>query len=294
MKRWLTEELDRKPYKCDLDKLKKIFDEIADAKTKVERYFEVHPKAKKAIVTDEKRKKRFRDSALSYLALENGDEIDIVPSRDKTEFEIEEESKEMAKVLSYGEACEMIHNAAMDKDGWLDDNLLIKAHTKLFEKDPERLNFVRYRFRNEKDPALLVGQGYFNPVEGDLVAPRMNMLFMDYNNAWYEDHPIVKGAKFVTEYVRIQPHLDANKRTALMALNFILEKNGLPDVYINQSQAERFFEALKTGMLDRDVTDLANLIAENVQLRFNTRIKEIREYRIKNFQNELIKRTNML
>lgn len=294
MKRWLTEELDRKPYKCDLDKLKKIFDEIAEVKTKVERYFEVHPKAKKAIVTDEKRKKRFRDSALSYLALENGDEIDIVPSRDKTEFEIEEESKEMAKVLSYGEACEMVHNAAMDKDGWLDDNLLIKAHTKLFEKDPERLNFVRYRFRNEKDPALLVGQGYFNPVEGDLVAPRMNMLFMDYNNAWYEDHPIVKGAKFVTEYVRIQPHLDANKRTALMALNFILEKNGLPDVYINQAQAERFFEALKTGMLDRDVTDLANLIAENVQLRFNTRIKEIREYRIRNFQNELIKRTNML
>ena len=294
MKRWLTEELDRKPYKCDLDKLKKIFDEIAEAKTKVERYFEVHPKAKKAIVTDEKRKKRFRDSALSYLALENGDEIDIVPSRDKTEFEIEEESKEMSKVLSYGEACEMVHNAAMDKDGWLDNNLLIKAHTKLFEKDPERLNFVRYRFRNETDPVLLVGQGYFNPVEGDLVAPRMNMLFMDYNNAWYEDHPIVKGAKFVTEYVRIQPHLDANKRTALMALNFILEKNGLPDVYINQAQAERFFEALKTGMLDRDVTDLANLIAENVQLRFNTRIKEIREYRIKNFQNELIKRTNML
>lgn len=294
MKRWLTEELDRKPYKCDLDKLKKIFDEIADAKTKVERYFEVHPKAKKAIVTDEKRKKRFRDSALSYLALESGDEIDIVPSKDKTEFEIEEESKEMAKVLSYGEACEMIHNAAMDKDGWLDDNLLIKAHTKLFEKDPERLNFVRYRFRNEKDPVLLVGQGYFNPVEGELVAPRMNMLFMDYNNAWYEDHPIVKGAKFVTEYVRIQPHLDANKRTALMALNFILEKNGLPDVYINQSQAERFFEALKNGMLNRDVTDLANLIAENVQLRFNTRIKEIREYRIKNFQNELIKRINTL
>ena len=89
MKRWLTEELDRKPYKCDLDKLKKIFDEIAEAKTKVERYFEVHPKAKKAIITDEKRKKRFRDSALSYLALESGDEIDIVPSKDKTEFEIE-------------------------------------------------------------------------------------------------------------------------------------------------------------------------------------------------------------
>lgn len=293
MKRWLTEDLDRKPYNCNLKKLEKIFGEIADAKTKVERYFEVHPKAKKSIVTAEKRKKRFRDCALSYLALESGDEIDIVPSKDKTEFEIEEESKEMAKVLSYGEACEMVHNAAMDKNGWLDDNLLIKAHTKLFEKDPERLNFVRYRFRNEKDPVLLVGQGYFNPVEGELVAPRMNMLFMDYNNAWFKDHPIVKGAKFVTEYVRIQPHLDANKRTALMALNFILEKNGLPDIYINQSQAERFFEALKTGMLDRDVTDLANLIAENVQLRFNTRIKEIREYRIKNFQNELIKRTNM-
>lgn len=294
MKRWLTEELDRKPYKCDLAKLEKIFGEIADSKTKVERYFEVHPKAKKAIVTDEKRKKRFRDSALSYLALESGDEIDIVPSKDKTEFEIEEESKEMEKVLSYGEACEMVHNAAMDKDCWLDDNLLIKAHTKLFEKDPERLNYVRYRFRNEKDPVLLVGQGYFNPVEGELVAPRMNMLFIDYNNTWYEDHPIVKGAKFVTEYVRIQPHLDANKRTALMALNFILEKSELPDIYINQSQAERFFEALKTGMLDRDVTDLANLIAENVQLRYNTRIKEIREYRIKNFQNELIKRTNLL
>ena len=72
-----------------------------------------------------------------------------------------------------------------------------------------------------------------------------------------------------------------------MALNFILEKNGYPDIYINKAQADRFFEALKVGMLDRDVTDLANLIAENVQLRLNTRIKEIREYRIKNFQEEI-------
>ena len=287
MKRWLTEEIDRKPYICDLDKLKSAFDGIETSKGKVDRYFEVHPKAKDIIITVEKRKKRFRDSALSYLALESGNEIDIIPSSDKADFEIEEESREMAKVLSYGEACEMVHNAAMDKDGWLDDNLLIKAHTKLFDNDPERLNFVRYRFRSEKDPVLLVGQGYFNPVEGELVATRMNFLFTNYYNAWREDHPIVKGAKFVTEYVRIQPHMDANKRTALMALNFILEKNGYPDIYINKAQADRFFEALKVGMLDRDVTDLANLIAENVQLRLNTRIKEIREYRIKNFQEEI-------
>lgn len=284
MAEWLTEDLDRKPYSVNLEKLDRYLHEIERKQAFIKRYLEVHPKAIKVLYTEEKRKKRFQDSALSYLVLEGGDGIDPIPSKDKTEYEIEIEKEEMKNVLAYEDACEMMHNASQDENCYLDADLLIKAHGIMYSKNPDKKLLVRPRFRNENDSFIVMGQGYFDPVPGELVASRVNFLFSDFNNPWYEDHPIVKGAKFVSEYFRIQPHMDGNKRTALMALNFILEKNGLPDIYIDSTQAPRLFEALKTSILKRDVTDLALLISENVNTRYDHRVKEIIGYRVDNFK----------
>ncbi len=284
MEKWLTEELDRKPYTIDLSKLERYLQEIERKQFFIKRYLEVHPKAIKVLYTDEKRRKRFQDSALSYLVLEGGDGIDPIPSKDKNEFQIELEKEEMKNVLAYEDACEMMHNASQDENCYLDADLLIKAHGIMYSKNPDKKLLVRPRFRNEKDNLIVMGQGYFEPVPGELVASRVNYLFSDFYNPWYSDHPIVKGAKFVTEYFRIQPHMDGNKRTALMALNFILEKNGYPDIYIDSAQSQRLFDSLKTGLLTRDVTDLALLISENVNTRYEHRVKEIIGYRVDNFK----------
>ena len=63
-----------------------------------------------------------------------------------------------------------------------------------------------------------------------------------------------------------------------------MEKNGYPDIYFDKSQQKRFHEAIKKGMIERDVTDLAMLICENIMIRCDRRIEEIRDYRIKNFK----------
>lgn len=288
MSEWLTENLDMIDYRFNEEKLAPAISEIEEIKGAVNEYFKEHPNAMKVLLSEEKRKKRFLDNALSYLTLEGGKGIDIKPSRQKTVFEKQIEEQEMANVLSYYEACEFVHTAANDESRYLDQDLLIKAHTKLYLKNPDAKLFTRPRFRNETDNEIIVGQGYFNPVPGELVDLRVAYLFMNYNNAWYKDHPIVKGAKFVAEYFRIQPHLDGNKRTALMALNFILEKNDYPNIYFDNKQAPALYQALKTALLKRDVTDLSLLISENVMTRYKNKSAEIVEYRVNNFSKKAL------
>ena len=283
MGEWLTEQLDRTPFRCTLTGANDLIRNIENKQDRIREYFDAHPRAVGKIFTAEKRQKRFMDNALSYLVLEGGEGIGIVPSRDKTPEQRQQEAEDLARLMAYQDACEFMHDAAVSPDGYLDGALMINAHSKLYARDPESRNFVRGRFRNEYDNEIVVGQGYFDPVPGELVGPRMTLMLYTYHNAWRKDHPIVKGAKFVTEYFRIQPHMDANKRVALMALNFILEQHGYPDIYIGKSQTERFYAALKTGILTRDVTDLATLIAENVEMRCDRIIDEIRDYRIRAF-----------
>ncbi len=284
MGRWLTDELDMVPFSYDKVQLDEVIKKIEDKKVKIDRYLEVHPKAKAYVFTDENRNKRFIDNALSYFALEQGDAIDIIPSVDKSHGENTKEFSDMKKVVAYKNACEMMHNSALDPNCYLDDQLLIRAHSLLYEGDPESRNFVRYRFRNQTDPTILMGQGYFNPLQGEWVAMRVGALLYNLSDTWSDEHPIIKGAKFVAEYFRIQPHLDGNKRTALMALNFILEKAGYPDIYIREDQSKELFKTLETAILDRDVTPLALLLAENVNIRYDRITDEIRDYRINGFE----------
>ena len=225
-KEWLDFKTDQKPYFYQHEVLENVLNEIEAKKNSIEKYFEVHPKSRDLICTKEKRMKRCLESANSYLNLEDDLHIDIVPSIDKSEIEKEIELENMKRIAAYQRACEDMHQIAMSKDGFLYPDLLIKQHIQMCMGDSEKRGIIRHRFRNETDPEIMIGQGYFAPVDGYLVTPRVNHLFSMLNNDWYEDHPMVKGAKFVTEYVRIQPHLDGNKRIALMGLNFILEKEG--------------------------------------------------------------------
>ncbi len=285
-KKWLTEELDTQPYMVDYDKVAPKLKEIDELNASIRHYFNTHDNARRVICTDAARVQRFRESAHSYLGLEDNTAIDIISVKEKTENQILKEKEDVAKVMAYQDACEMVHEAAINNE-YFDDSLLIKAHVLMVAGEPDKRNIVRYRLRNASDNEILMGQGYFAPVEGSMVASRVATLFCKYNNEWATDHAIIKGAKFVSEYIRIQPHMDGNKRVALMALNFILEQSGYPDMYIDGDDRDVFLQSVKEAIVDRDVTNLSLTFAKIIYERCKAMATQIRNYRIASIEDDL-------
>ena len=111
-------------------------------------------------------------------------------------------------------------------------------------------------------------------------------MFFKYNYDWFDEHTVIKAAKFTLEYYRIQPKIDGNKRTALLCMNFILEKDGYPSIFIDNSQKEQLFNSIKKRLLTRDVTDLAKLFAHNIELSQNKIVNDITSYRLNIRENE--------
>ena len=265
--RMLNEETDRMPFVCTNEKLFAFLSEVDDLKNKIEAYFAKHPNAKETIFTPDKVKERATQEALSYLNLsEKKGEVNIVPS----EFQNPEDRKADEKLLKiasdYRDANLFVREEAQKKGAYLDETLVHKIYSTLFSST-EGVGISRYSFRNSTFPIepYIVNE-VFEPVPNREVPGRMSDLFFMYNNDWWDDHPIVKATKFFLEYYRIQPKMDGNKRTGLLCANFILESNGYPSVFIGDNQKQEFFEAIKKGLLTRDVSDLAYLFATNVQM----------------------------
>lgn len=285
-KAWLTEELDNTPYFYDNEKLTHILTAITIKKSKIDTYLNEHPKLKEQLFSSERRKYRFRKSALSYLTIDTNDIFDIVPTKFKTAEEKEHEQDQIQQLLAYEEACQLSHEFAINPSSYLSDRIFVRLHTQLCQGDIDKRNKMRSRLRNENDPVIMIGQGYFNPISGDKVAQRVSMLLYHYENTWNNDNIFAKGAKFVTEYVRIQPHLDGNKRVALMLLNYILEKHGYSNIYFDKEQIDELYNSIKISMISRDVTSLAELIAKSLDLFYDSLIEKIKDYRISHFEFE--------
>lgn len=280
MDQWLTESLDKKEYFYDEAILNFVTERINKKKAQIERYLETHPKLKEKLYSPKRRILRFRKSALSYLSIDTDSTLDITPSIDKTESEKEFEKQQIAQLVAYQKACEMAHNFAHDEIAYMDESMFVRLHSELCQNHPEKRKIIRMRLRNEDDPTIMIGKGYFQPVDGSIVNIRVSMLLFNYLNNWETDNIFARGAKFVTEYIRIQPHLDGNKRVALMLLNYILEKNGYADIYFDKNQIEKLYEQIKYAMLSRDVTHFALLIAKTMEKNYDNTIEKIKDYRI--------------
>ncbi len=268
-KLWLTEQLDRQPFSYQQDKVQSIFSTIDKDKAKLQSYWASHPDAYQSMVVHNDR--RHLQCALSFLALEDRTTMDMIPTAQKNEIDKLIEEEKIKKARAYQEACEYVHRCALGiekdmKNCGLEANLLIKAHSILCSYDAENYRSkARPRFRNADDGLIIIGRGTFNPVDGDLVDLRMERLFSLYNIEWYHEPALIKGVKFLVEYIRIQPHLDGNKRVALMALNFVLEKEGYPSIYLDGSQYEEFVQLVDQCLLSRDITPLVLMLASIVE-----------------------------
>lgn len=268
MAQWLTENLDRTPFSYNLEKLTDNLSAIDSKRNELNEYWKTHPELHKSFIVDNDR--RHLQCALSFLGLEDNEQMDIIPTSSKNEYEQMIEDEKLRKAHAYREACEYVHRCALNiepgmENCGLEADMLIKSHSMLCSYDSDNYRQkARMRFRNEDDGLIIVGRGVFNPVEGDLVDIRMQRLFELYNCEWYNEHPIVKGTKFLLEYIRIQPHLDGNKRVALMALNFILERDGYPSIYLDSNQYDTFIKIHQDALLSRDITQLCKMLTLNI------------------------------
>lgn len=283
MGEWLTEEIDRKPYYCDMEKVKASISEIDEKLSKFYAYCKIHPRFKQEMFSKQAQERRSRETAMAFLGIEKPITLDPTSSYEKTEAEREIEKLKIRKLLAYTDASQYMKNILSSDAPYLDQSVCLRAHATMCQGEEEKSRIIRYnRFRDETDPVIIVGQGYFNPVPGELVKPRMDLLFQDYYyGAWDKDHPIIKGAKFLTEYYRIQPHMDGNKRMALLCMNFILQNGGYADVRFHNGSKERLFDCLKKSVLTHDVTDLVLLIAEKENERCNQWLEELIDYRLR-------------
>lgn len=282
MGEWLTLQTDMSPYRCDKEKVSDSLQQIDDKLKKFYDYCEIHPRFKEEMFSKQAQERRSRETAMAFLGIEKPITLDPSSSFTKSEAEQEVEKLKIRKLLAYTDASQYMKDILHSEAPYLDQSVCLRAHATMCQGEEDKHLIVRYdRFRDESDPLIIVGQGYFNPVEGELVRPRMDLLFNKYYGEWFKDHPIVKGAKFLTEYYRIQPHMDGNKRMALLCMNFILQKDGYADVRFNSGSKEKLFDALKTAVLTHDVTDLVLTIAEKENERSDQWLEELIDYRLR-------------
>lgn len=264
---WLTEELDKTPYfynKEEFDSyVKKL--KIEEKKAKFLKLLNENSILALELNSSTNNSLRYIRNFLSFLAIDD----------DKLEdFDITNLSEEQTKkILAYRDACAYAHKCCQDPEFRLHVDFFIKLHSILCSGDPDKNLLIQYRLRGPKDRAIIIGQGYFNPVEGENVRKRvfalLNSLYLENKTdqpswQWANDPTIIKAVKFATEYIRIQPHMDANKRMALIMLSCILDQEGYPELYLNRNQKDELYNCIKTSILTRDVTDFGKFVAKNV------------------------------
>ena len=283
--RFLDERTDRKPFVYNQKAVASALKKLDENNEKIVDFIKLYPTFGKKINSTDFRKKHFFNGALSFLALDHNQTVGVVPTEKMSTEEAEVEEEKMQKIRGYYEACKYVYEKAHDSGYYeVDKELLLNAHA-LLDVDNEKGNKVpSYRFRSGTDPEIQMTRGTcFQPVVGDLVELRVMNLFTMFNTLWYKDPTIVRGAKFVSEYFRIQPHMDGNKRTALMGLNFMLIKSGYPEIFFDKKDQRKLIDSLENAILTRDVTDLSLLIASKVSKRQEEINSEIVNFRIENY-----------
>lgn len=279
-KAWLTDELDNTPYVYDKEDVEKCVKDLnlPEKYDKLRNFFENNPAAKRKVFSDEYRKNKFYLSALSFLEIDTElEKTETIDTSNLTE-------EQALRLSAYYDACKMAHDMSVRANFFIDQDLMVRVHRVLSSGERDKNLLMRYRLRDETDPSIMVGQGYFQPVPGKDVGLRTGLLLWNLYSNWADDNIFVKGAKFVTEYVRIQPHMDGNKRMALILLNCLFESqpNGsIPAIYFNKNQIGQLYEHIKQSMLTRDVTDFANYLAKQVSKRYDETIDRAEAYEIK-------------
>jgi len=95
--------------------------------------------------------------------------------------------------------------------------------------------------------AILAGIG-FKPVSAEIIADNLKYLLQEYYNKIEQGvHPIELASYFHQKFEEIHPFQDGNGRVGREILNYMLEQNGFPPIYILPKHRSEYLTALQEG-----------------------------------------------
>jgi len=303
--KWLTEDVENIEYYCNYDKeLEDQIERINKYTNQMKHYFEKNPEEQEKMV---KAVEELFGFTRYIRAMTDGSELELSLLQDENAFsKLSEEQKDVLRQANaYREACAFMEQQAKNPNSYLCDNLFIKAHYIMESGTSEDIQTIRkLRFRDGSDNLIIELRGFFNPLEGEKVSSRMLQLFSEADFVW-KMNPIEKAVRFATEYIRIQPHMDGNKRIALLGMNYILMKNGYMPIYFEYGEfspmckqyekidgfkvvkQQGLAEDIKEGILYRDLTSMMKTVCNKLESRVVKYMKRIGN-------NELVEQMNKL
>ena len=151
------------------------------------------------------------------------------------------------------------------KGNIIDEKLIKKIHSLLLNGiiktsiSGERKQIPLGKYR--KGEARLIGIPFIvSPPE--LIEQRIEYILNEYHEKIRNKiHPFEAATIFHQEFEEIHPFTDGNGRTGREILNFMLEINEYPPVYLNERAEKRYFDALEKGN-SKDHIPLLEFVAD--------------------------------
>jgi Fic family protein len=146
----------------------------------------------------------------------------------------------------------------------INENLIKKIHSLLLNGitlisitgKKEQIPLGKYR----KEKAFLRGIP-FRVSPPALIEQEIGYLIHEYNEKIKKDtHPLEAAIIFHQKFEEIHPFVDGNGRTGREILNFMLQMNGYPSIYITRRTEKRYYDALEKGNI-QEYTSLMEFIA---------------------------------
>ncbi len=165
---------------------------------------------------------------------------------------------EHLEVINHKEAIIFLEELVKNKELLSEWN--IKNLHQLILKGIDDENAGAYRTKN-----VIISGAKHRPPEHYLIKEQMGQMFVLYNEAWQEYHPVERAALLHGEFVKIHAFIDGNGRTARLLLNFELMKKGYPPMIIKKEMRPQYYEALDLAHTTGNYRTFVEMVAECVE-----------------------------
>lgn len=168
--------------------------------------------------------------------------------------------QEHLEVVNHAEAIDFVEEQ-VQQHAILDEKTLKLIHY-LILKNIDNENAGKYRSINVR-----ISGSKHEPPHFLQVPHEMEELFVWYEQAKAELHPVELAALFHFKFVYIHPFADGNGRTARLLMNLILMSHGFPPAIVKaeNDQRLRYYETLEMASTEEELQPFIRLIASRVE-----------------------------
>jgi len=166
---------------------------------------------------------------------------------------------ETLEVANYNNVREFLSNYT----GRVTENMIKQVHRLLMNGISDDRGRVM-KIGEYRDSQVILGKVSHTPPPPEAVLGLMKKLLKKYNEQITKNvHPIELASFFHQKFEEIHPFADGNGRVGREILNFVLLKNGFPQIYIKEKQRSDYLTALQKGN-EEDYNALFEFIVERI------------------------------